>query len=440
MKKVLILAYDFPPYVSVGGLRPFSWRKHMHEFGLYPIIVTRQWQNKHGNHLDYVSDGYSDKIEIEETETGTIIRTPYKSNLSNRLLLKYGGNKFKIVRKIITAYYYFFQFLFFVGPKSRIYFAAKDYLQSNKVDVIIATGNPFVLFRYASILGKKHNIPWIADYRDGWSVKKNIKKNIILYLWNSYFERKISNTSIFITTPSQFTNSVISNFLNNNNVHLISNGYDCKINPDEGTPSDDREFLNIGYIGTIYEYHPFKQFLISINKQNYKIRLNLYGTNINDTIKHILETEVPEIKDKIFFHNKISYDKLVSELNKNHVFLLFNDYYLPGTKIYDYLALKKNILFCFKNDDNANTLMKKHFQYDVSTFETPYVQEEIINRTNSGYIIENQKHLQDVLDKLYTELKNKGMLDCKTNLTEDFSRKYQIEKLSKLIKTTLSHS
>lgn len=46
MKKVLILAYDFPPYVSVGGLRPYSWYKYFKEFGLYPIVVTRQWENK----------------------------------------------------------------------------------------------------------------------------------------------------------------------------------------------------------------------------------------------------------------------------------------------------------------------------------------------------------------------------------------------------------
>jgi hypothetical protein len=39
MKKVLILAYDFPPYVSVGGLRPYSWCKCFHEFRIYPIVV-----------------------------------------------------------------------------------------------------------------------------------------------------------------------------------------------------------------------------------------------------------------------------------------------------------------------------------------------------------------------------------------------------------------
>jgi len=28
-KKVLILAYDFPPYVSVGGMRPYNWYRYL---------------------------------------------------------------------------------------------------------------------------------------------------------------------------------------------------------------------------------------------------------------------------------------------------------------------------------------------------------------------------------------------------------------------------
>ena len=39
MIKVLILAYDFPPYVSVRGLRPFSWHKYFREFGIDDIRI-----------------------------------------------------------------------------------------------------------------------------------------------------------------------------------------------------------------------------------------------------------------------------------------------------------------------------------------------------------------------------------------------------------------
>lgn len=54
MKKVLILAYDFPPYVSVGGMRPYNWYRYLKEFDVEPVVITRQWENKHGNQLDYI--------------------------------------------------------------------------------------------------------------------------------------------------------------------------------------------------------------------------------------------------------------------------------------------------------------------------------------------------------------------------------------------------
>jgi hypothetical protein len=37
MKKLLILAYDFPPYVSVGGMRPYNWNN---ENSITPFIFA----------------------------------------------------------------------------------------------------------------------------------------------------------------------------------------------------------------------------------------------------------------------------------------------------------------------------------------------------------------------------------------------------------------
>ena len=169
LKKVLILAYDFPPYVSVGGLRPHAWFKYLKKFDVYPIVITRQWQNKYGNELDYISEGSSDSNIHEKFENGEIIRTPYKPNISNKLLLKFGPNKFKLPRKIISGFNEIFQFIIPIGPKKNIYFAADKYLEKNKVDTILATGEPFVLFHYAQKLSKAYKTSWIVDYRDPWS-------------------------------------------------------------------------------------------------------------------------------------------------------------------------------------------------------------------------------------------------------------------------------
>ena len=111
MKKILILAYDFPPYVSVGGLRPYSWYKYLHEYGVHPVVITRQWSNKYGNYMDYIAPGESDNTIVELLNESTLIKTPYRPNLANKLMIKYGESKFKFIRKLISGFYEISQFI-----------------------------------------------------------------------------------------------------------------------------------------------------------------------------------------------------------------------------------------------------------------------------------------------------------------------------------------
>ena len=43
MKKLLIISYFYPPANFVGAQRTAAWAKYLHEYGYYPIIITRQW-------------------------------------------------------------------------------------------------------------------------------------------------------------------------------------------------------------------------------------------------------------------------------------------------------------------------------------------------------------------------------------------------------------
>ena len=52
-KKILILCNDFPPVNSIGADRPYSWYKYFHEFNLYPIVITKNWQNEYMNIYTY---------------------------------------------------------------------------------------------------------------------------------------------------------------------------------------------------------------------------------------------------------------------------------------------------------------------------------------------------------------------------------------------------
>ncbi len=438
MKKVLIIAYDFPPYVSVGGLRPYNWYRYLHEFDIYPIVVTRQWSNKHGSHLDYIEASNSDKVIIEENEKGMIIRTPYKPNFSNRLMLKHGDSRYKFFRKFISAYFEFAQFLFKIGPKSELYLAAKKYLEKNNVDYIIACADPFILFDYASKLSRKFEIPWIADYRDPWTLNFVNQKNFLLRTWNSYLEKRILKNVQCITTVSEFLKFNISTIIRDKKYYILPNGYSPEIIKQKMNNEQQGSALSIAFVGTIYLWYPIRSFFSVISdfllsNDTVDLIVNFYGVNIPVVLNDMISKDFPHIKCRINIFPRIPHELLIEELCRNNVMLLFNSFYHMGTKIYDYIGIKRKIILCYSDDSEANELKRKHYNVNKSESLNPRLQENLINETNSGIVVKDAAHLKVVLKDLYAEFKLKGFIECNSINTEQFSRKIQVQKLAEIV-------
>jgi glycosyltransferase involved in cell wall biosynthesis len=438
MKKLLILAYDFPPYVSVGGLRPYNWYRYLKTFGVEPIVITRQWSNTYGNHLDYIAPGSSETLFIEETEYGTIIRTPYKPNLSNRLLLKYGDRKYKWLRKAISAYYEFAQFLFPVGPKVEIYRAAKDYLKQNKVDAIIASGDPFILFKYAAKLGSVHQIPWIADYRDPWSHNQEYAKSALQNRWHRFFEKRIVKKTSHITTVSNFVFNKIDGLIPGKPHSILPNGYDPEVIDKIAEIPQGHDTLQIAFVGTIYEWHPIESFLRTVKvfieqNQNVTIRINFYGTNISEKLQELTTYEYPELAKFVTITPKIPNLELLRKLAENNVMLLFNYYSYMGTKIFDYLGIRRKMILCYSNDPEAQSLKDKYYNIEESASESNQLQADLIQETQSGIVVKDSAHLLEVLNELYQEFKSSGEIACHSIGVENYSRKIQVEQLAELV-------
>src|SRR6056297_4367682 len=86
MKKVLILAYDFSPYNSIGAQRPSGWFQYLGEFGVETIVATRQWNMTAQN--PYIENGYQKGLDITSNVRGQILYAPYEQNLRDRILSK----------------------------------------------------------------------------------------------------------------------------------------------------------------------------------------------------------------------------------------------------------------------------------------------------------------------------------------------------------------
>jgi hypothetical protein len=110
-----------------------------------------------------------------------------------------------------------------------------------------------------------------------------------------------------------------------------------------------------------------------------------------------------------------------------------------GTKIYDYLGLKRKILFCFTDDPESIELKNRYYPLNVKG-ASESMQKELIIKSNAGILISNADDLFQVLNALYQEHKETGEIECHSLGVDQFSRRIQAERLASQIKSIVSQS
>jgi hypothetical protein len=419
VKKILILAYDFPPYNSIGGQRPYAWFKYFKEFGYEPIVITRHWDEQIKNSIDYVKPSKNQVLTIENCSEGIIYRVPFNPNLRDKLLLKQGMNNYVILRKSMSLFYRLFEFVLNGFDKRRtLYLFAQQAIQEHKVDLIIATGEPFILFKYASALSKKYNIPWIADYRDGWSA--NYNRSAIEKLFYSIIEKKIVATVTAVTTVSEEF-AVQFQPLLKRKVLVSFNGY-FEEKFETITPQLKLEKFIVSFAGTLYSYQPIeifaKGFSLFFLKYNKDVVLRFLGANFYPDQVNRIKKAFAGCNVNIEFTDRLPHAATLQLLNESSLLLLPANpkHQQIYAKVFDYLALRKNILLC-QSDEGAL--------------------HKIISETRSGFICNTAEEVAAVLEKTYTEWQNNGAVICNSMGIERYSRKNQtkllIDKLNELM-------
>lgn len=426
MKKILILAYDFPPYNSIGAQRPYSWYKYFKEFELYPIVITRHWDTEIQNPIDYIKPSLNKAVSCESNEYGTIYRVPFAPNMRDRFILKYGLSRLPIIRKILSLWYIFAEFIHpFFDAKYAIYLQAKKICAEQKIDSIIACAEPFILFSYAKKLHKKYSIPWIADYRDGWSTDtlSNLTFfNRIIYSGIfSIIEKKIVRTSSCITTAAPVYKQQLENLFLTKKIHVVFNGYFEELYTNNS--KNNTSCFSISYAGQIYDYQPIEIFLegvkLFLEKTNCTdIRICFYGINFYTEQKQRVQEYSSFLEPYLFFTDRLPADALLSELESSHVLLLLSSPHeerLAG-KLFDYLPLQKKILFVL--DDYG-------------------VMSSILHETNTGVFCEDVISVAEQISQAYKEWQQTGRVACNSQHIEQYSRKNQAQVMAGICKQIL---
>ncbi|MAJ05750.1 MAG: hypothetical protein CL827_02665 [Crocinitomicaceae bacterium] len=425
MKKVLILAWDFPPYTAIGGARPFSWYKHFKENGLEPIVVTRHWDADNNYKDAYIKSSLIKTKSIITNNYGIIIKVPYTSSFRDRLIINYGYNRFSLFRKFLSFSQFILSFPFFCfDNKKKIFTAAKAFLKNHEVDLILATGEPFILHKYAYLLSKKHNIPYVLDYRDGWTTRDdNLELSGIKKILNNFyfrsFERKYLSKAKFVITSNPFEQPKLKSIFPGTILKNVFNGYvedEIKCGKKIKQLSDT---FRIGYAGTIYSFNRVEDYLEGMRKfilkyPKAKFKLMLLGIeNQPVQLKRIKEFD-PLLLPFIESSPRMNKKDLINWFCKCNSLLVFTNpkIKLLPSKIYEYLPLKRKVLVSV--NDKADLKM-------------------IMDVTNAGYNCNNSNEIYYALKEMYLEFIKKGVVSSSVKNYKQFSRKNQAKKLADFI-------
>ena len=417
-------------------MRAYSWYRYLREFGVEPIVITRQWENEFGDERDYVARSASGERVIEREGPGIVVRTPYRPNLSHRLLSRFGSSKYRLVRKAIAAWYEIGQYFLTIGPKKELYRAARDYLREHRVDAIIATGEPFVLFRYATQLAAEFGIPWIADYRDPWSHDRRSSMKRLSPSLELHLERRFTRSASALTTVCEYFRQLIATLHDGKPVHIIRNGYDPDAIASARGVEQGRERLTIALAGTLNAWDPIRSFFAVcdrlIREDGRQLGLKLIGINERSMIDAMLSAEFPDLARCVQFLDRLPNDQAAIELSRSNAFLLFNYYSMVGTKIYDYIALQRKILLCYSDDPEALRL-RERFHFLAAGNDDLRPMERLIAETNAGIVVKDAAHLEGLLREMLEEFEHNAAIACRPSGVETFSRRAAAGRLATIV-------
>ena len=295
-----------------------------------------------------------------------------------------------------------------------------------------------MLFHYAKKLSHEFNIPWVADYRDPWSQHNETENPWVYKKWLRFIEKRTVSNAQMAITVSEFVKMKINSLLPNLPVSLVMNGFDPEPVNAIKDIQQNSESLNIGFVGTLYDWHPIEHFMATFNDyilaRNVEIHLNFYGINRSEWLIHLVQEKFPQIEHLVHVFPKMQNKELLERLAENNVLLLFNYYYYLGTKIFDYLAINRLILLCFGADEKAELLRKRFFSIKEDLNASDQLQAELLNKTQGGIVVEDAEHLKRVLDELCVAFKKEGQIRCDSHDVDQFSRQLQTERLAIFLK------
>ena len=354
-KKVLIIAYYWPPAGGPGVQRWLKFIKYLPEFNIEPIVYIPKNPN-----YPIIDKSLVDEIPKDLTIIRQPIIEPYKlaSKISKGQseTISKGIIPDKKKQSITERLMLFVRGNFFIPDarkkwvKPSVNFLS-TYIRDYGIETIITTGPPHSLHLIGEQLKSRLSIKWIADFRDPWTTIEYHKKLNLTPMArkkHKFLESKVLNAADKIVVTS---NNTKQNFLSltEKPIEVITNGYDYE---SVGNVVLDTKF-SLAHIGSLLsDRNPevlwkVLEELVTTNKIFASmLQLNFVGSVSTDVLRSIEEYSLSQY---VSLKGYVPHSEAIMHQKKSQVLLLIEidseetKCIIPG-KLFEYMVSNRPIL------------------------------------------------------------------------------------------------
>ncbi len=424
-RKVLIISYVWPPMEGVGLIRAMKFAKYLPENGWEPMVLTIKSEAPDISGVSGMKVFRTEYRDVIEDIKNIFIRkkAALKNGLTGMEAYAAGNKKKKtpsFIREMILI------------PDDQIgwyKFAVEEgrkIVEREGIDLIISTSPPETAHLIGRALKKAFNIPWVADLRDLWAEDHFRNRPFIKRLVLRHMEKRVLKDADMVITVSEPWAGTLRSSLGagRDKVEVIENGFDEE---DFGKAVDGRnKKFTISYTGKLHgEKQPVAVFfkvlkdLIHegrIDRDNLDVRFYAMGYDKPDITGMAASYG---LRDVVSESGRVDYQRSL-EIQRESDALLFIQWQGGGSdgwysaKLYDYIGSRRPILALAKKTG---------------------IVADLITRTSSGILADDEVSLRDALLKLYSEYKEKGFIKYDGNEAEivKHSRRARAKRLAALL-------
>lgn len=369
MKKILLIAYNFPPIINAQSLRWVQFIKYLaqdnYKIDVLTIVPEKGYMGYDENSLNSVPK----EVKVFRSYSGPLNvlinrYIPPSKNIKNE---NYKYSSSDMLRQQIKFLYKKFIQVALVPDEKIIWFpwAMKtlNKLKENEYDIVISSAMPLTCHVLGYYFKKWTGITWIMDYGDPWVFSPSFPFPVWRYLLDSRIEGRLLKKAdhILVTTDLAIEGFIKHYpFLVSSKFSVISQGYDKELV--ENIKIKKGGIFRILYTGIFYDsIRPPYNFFEAISQLNdIEMEILIVGELQPQYLKAIKEKG---LEGKISFLGRKSHEETIA-LQKSADVLLFlsnNSPYQISGKIFEYLGACRPILgIQFIDNDPAIHLIKKY--------------------------------------------------------------------------------